>query len=327
MPKKRNLTTLELDSLDKLSKNNEIVIKPADKGSAIVILNKCDYIYEANQQLSNRQFYSPVNHDLSHDHTTEINSFLTQMHTKSEISDKCLKYLCEQHTKPGRFYLLPKIHKNKLPPPGRPIISAIGSPTEKISQFVDFFLQPMLPKMKSYVKDTGHFLHLIDKVGPLPDNIIIGTLDVTSLYTNVPLNGAKEAVQNTLSEERNPDSNPSNQSLIELLEMIFSMNNFTFSDGEILHHYTQNNGVSMGSKSAPSVACLFMGDFERKYVYTYRYQPLLWLRYVDDIFYAWQYGEDNLTDFITYLNSRERSIQLTGGYSPQSENSWTQLST
>ena len=242
---------------------------------------------------------------------------IPQMHTKSEISDKCLKYLCEQHTKPGRFYLLPKIHKNKLPPPGRPIISAIGSPTEKISQFVDFFLQPMLPKMKSYVKDTGHFLYLLEKIGPLPDNIIIGTLDVTSLYTNVPLNGAKEAVQKILSDERNPDSNPSNQSLIKLLEMIFSMNNFTFSDSETLHHYIQINGVSMGSKSAPSVACLYMGEFERKYVYPYQYQPLIWLRYVDDIFYVWQHGENNLKDFITFLNNQEPTIQLTGGYSPK----------
>ena len=37
--------------------------------------------------------------------------------------------------------MLPKIHKNREHPPGRPIVSGNGCPTERISKFVDFFLQ------------------------------------------------------------------------------------------------------------------------------------------------------------------------------------------
>jgi hypothetical protein len=47
-----------------------------------------------------------------------------------------MEYLTPEDPKPGRFYLLPKIHKENNP--GRPIVSANGHPTEKISEFIDF---------------------------------------------------------------------------------------------------------------------------------------------------------------------------------------------
>ena len=45
------------------------------------------------------------------------------------------KYLVQTNVKPGRFYILPKIHKTGNP--GRPIVSSNSHPTERISQFVD----------------------------------------------------------------------------------------------------------------------------------------------------------------------------------------------
>lgn len=56
------------------------------------------------------------------------------------------------------MYILPKIHKKFTDvPPGRPIISAIGSMTEKISAFVDHHLQPLVISLPSYVKDSMEF--------------------------------------------------------------------------------------------------------------------------------------------------------------------------
>ena len=56
----------------------------------------------------------------------------------------------------GRFYLLPKIHKAGNP--GRPVVSANGHPTEKISEFVDLHPQPHVQNLPSYLKDTTDFL-------------------------------------------------------------------------------------------------------------------------------------------------------------------------
>ena len=56
------------------------------------------------------------------------------------------------------MYLLPKIHKRLFDVPGRPVISNCGTPTEKVSEFLDHHLQPVMKEGRSYVKDTQDFL-------------------------------------------------------------------------------------------------------------------------------------------------------------------------
>ena len=81
------------------------------------------------------------------------------------------------------FYTLTKIHKPN--PVGRPIISGCDSQTERISSFVDYLLQPIAKVQESYLKDTTDFLNLIEKTKVVKDTMLV-SMDVTSLYTNIP---------------------------------------------------------------------------------------------------------------------------------------------
>ena len=67
--------------------------------------------------------------------------------------------------------------------PRRLIVSANGCPTEKISAFVDHFLNPLVKEMDSCVEDTSDFLRKIRDMGTISKNGVIGTMDVTSLYS------------------------------------------------------------------------------------------------------------------------------------------------
>ena len=67
----------------------------------------------------------------------------------------------------------------------------------------------------------------------------------------------------------------------------------------------------MGTKLAPSFANLFMGHFEDKFVYSYPLQPLIWKRFIDDIFFVWTYGQDELDKFVNYLNTCHDTIKFT----------------
>ena len=67
----------------------------------------------------------------------------------------------------------------------------------------------------------------------------------------------------------------------------------------------------MGTRVAPTLANLFMADFEERFVYTYHTQPKLWGRFIDDIFMIWDSGEAELMDFIKHLNSVHDSIKFT----------------
>ena len=59
------------------------------------------------------------------------------------------------------------------------------------------------------------------------------------------------------------------------------------------------------------VVCPSLNDFEETHVYTYRLQPLLWVRYIDDIFMLWQRGPTELTSFVQHLNSCHLIFKFT----------------
>ena len=49
--------TTERSALRDIQKRDDIIIKPADKGSAVVVMDKTTYIQEAERQLSDCRFY------------------------------------------------------------------------------------------------------------------------------------------------------------------------------------------------------------------------------------------------------------------------------
>ena len=214
------------------------------------------------------------------------------------------------------MYLLPKIHKNIIPPPGRPVISSNGSPTERISQFVDFFLQPYVSSSRSYIKDTNDFLLKLQELGKLPENSILFSLDVVSLYTNIPTEMGIKCIEDFLSDHRSPDAKPSNEMLIKLLEFILTCNDFEFNN----EYFLQMFGTAIGTKVAPSYANLVVATFEKLYVYKYEKQPMCWYRFIDDIFGIWTFGLESLKEFVDYLNKQVESLKFT------LEHSTTQLS-
>ena len=85
----------------------------------------------------------------------------------------------------GKMYLLPKIHKRIYNVAGCPVISNCGTPTEKMSKFLDHHLQPVTKGAKSYVKDINNFLEKLEELGKVPPNAMLVTANVVGLYPSI----------------------------------------------------------------------------------------------------------------------------------------------
>ena len=59
----------------------------------------------------------------------------------------------------------------------------------------------------------------------------------------------------------------------------------------------------MGTRKAPNFSDDFLAEFEDLFVYPYEDQPLLWVRFLDDIFCIWTAGRAKLDKFFNHLNS------------------------
>ncbi len=120
------------------------------------------YIAQGMKQLSDTNFYIPERTCMTKVTNIEVHKTVDAMRDNGSISDEVADYLKIDKPKTPSFYLLPKIHKNILPPPGRPILSANDSPTERFSAFVDHFLQPYVPSISSFIKDAKDFVRKIE---------------------------------------------------------------------------------------------------------------------------------------------------------------------
>jgi hypothetical protein len=287
--------------------DHRFVFKPADKGQALVCQNRIDYLREGFRQLSDTAFYQKQDVDLTEVFQRDISNFVEDMFQNGEIDETVKKYLLKDTGRTARLYFLPKIHKGVKPPPGRPVVAANGAPTEKISQFVDHFVNPFCPKIKSFVKDTTHFLQKLESVGQLPKGSFLVTMDVVALYPNIPHQGALHAVKQMLDKHRPGQVRPSNVTIVKLLEMVLTKNNFTFNG----KHFLQLIGTAIGTKSAPGVANHYLDWFERMFLYSYRKQPYLYVRYIDDCFLIWHHSIEELHEFVDYLNNRVPTIKFT----------------
>ena len=154
----QNLNFCEKHALKKLKQTEKIVVKKADKGSSIVILDENEYIRKVYDHLNDTTAYQ-IQKNMSNyvDAKKYINSFLEQILMSYHIDEQIFNYMKPpENPKLSQFYILPKIHKPHIP--GRPIVSSINSLTQNISKFLSLCIQPLVPKLKSYVKDTKHFL-------------------------------------------------------------------------------------------------------------------------------------------------------------------------
>ena len=134
---RNNLSKRERAALDRLSNNRDIVIKPADKGGATVILNAIDYVEEAKRQLDNEIYYKKIESDLTSEHEQLINQCIDTYKNNGELEEEIAKLLKPVKSRTPIFYMLPKIHK--VNNPGRPVVSSVNSHTEKLSAYVDEF--------------------------------------------------------------------------------------------------------------------------------------------------------------------------------------------
>lgn len=308
-----NISADEKTALDNLKNDQSIVIKAADKGSCVVVLDREAYIHEALRQLNNTKYYKKLEGPIYPKNIPPLTDIVHSLHRQGYIDTRQREYLLPDENKcRGRiFYLLPKIHKNKskwtLPermPEGRPIVSDCDSESYALSEYVDSFLQPLATRHPAYLKDTYHFVSLVrDK--RVHRNSLIVTMDVTGLYTNMNIDRMLSTVKAAF--EKYPNEKRPDAEIIQILDIILKGNDFTFLDA----HYLQVHGTAMGKKMAPSLANFYLVFLDEMARNGFRIKPDYYGRFLDDIFIIWPGTLAELEEYKAFLNSLIPDIEVT----------------
>ena len=177
----------------------------------------------------------------------------------------------------------------------------------------------LVKNLKSYVQDSPDLLRIIQKEnenGPQKKHTIPVTIDVCALYTSIPANGEDGGIvafENALNQRSGEEqSKMPTEFLLECLKAVLNGNIFLFNE----ELYIQKIGTAMGTKLAPTCACLFMGQFEQEFLEQKwkGTKPRLFRRYIDDIFFLWDSDQEELELFMNKINSHNEYIKFTANY-------------
>ena len=72
----------------------------------------------------------------------------------------------------------------------------------------------------------------------------------------------------------------------------------------------QVSGAAIGTKFAPSYACIFIDRVETEFLEKEPLKPWVCLRYIDDIVFVWTYWEDEFYKFLERLNSFHSNLKF-----------------
>lgn len=306
-----NITQEEVEAIQELKENKHIIIKPADKGSAVVIQSRKQYMKEVYRQLNDKIYYKKLEEPIYLKTIPIIHEIIDKLYKDKFINNKQRKYLKgEDEPRARKFYTLPKIHKDPTKwswpyetPAGRPIVSDCSSETYQTAQFIEYYLNPLSIKHPSYVKDTYHFIQIVKQI-KIPLNCMFFTFDIESLYTNIDITAGLQAVEKIFSKY--PDKKRPDRAILQLLEINLRRNDFEFNE----EFFLQIKGTAMGKRFAPSYANIFMADWEEGALTKCPRKPIKFLRYLDDIWGIWDGTWEEFQEFVSILNAYDSSIKL-----------------
>ncbi|KAA3680386.1 uncharacterized protein DEA37_0014864 [Paragonimus westermani] len=295
------ITKQHLQSLRELKSKNVVILKP-DKGSGAVILDKDVYVQKMlsilDDQTKFRRIERVDNIGEIEDRIGRHLQLLLQLRIIDEVTYKSLK---PRGSSTPQLYGLPKTHKSGMPL--RPILAMTNSPYHKLARWLVTILTPVKQKFQKYsIKDSFELISDLDRINLA--NELMCSIDVQSLFTNVPLHETIDYICELV--EMSHTSLPLPTDILKETLLLCTENvSFRFLE----QSYRQIDGVAMGSPLGPIIADFFMLKIEQQLA-TEIENLSYYKRYVDDtlIFSRSKQMIDNL---VQRLNSCHPNLKVT----------------
>lgn len=329
-----NKHTKVLTSLKTKFLKNNLMITKADKGNALIILNRTDYSELVLNHLKDTNHYEKVIKCKEKDIIDKIKSNFCGF--ENVFTENEIKFLTKPECPPSSMYILPKIHKckeiinnilnaqseyihiefNKLNLESRPIISSKKSVTSNLSFFLHTILQQFLPFVKTYIKDSFELKSFINQKLASSVTFFV-SIDIKSLYTNINNESGLEAINYFLTKYYSQVSlNKYPKVIILNLLKLLLYNNYFYYQKKC---YRQINGCAMGSICSPVYAILVLGFFEINLfnMCSNKFGILKtnkifnhFRRYIDDLVLLWPLNKEEFVIFIELLKSAYTNLQI-----------------
>ena len=146
---KSNIPREERKGLVELKKEKDKVVLTADKGVAMVVMDRQEYIQKAEELLS-QLAYRTIPRDPTNKIKAQLITKLRRIKRETILDEGTFKAMYPTGCIPPKIYGLSKIHKTGNPL--RPIVSSRGSVTYGIAKVISKVLKPLVGKSPTTYK-------------------------------------------------------------------------------------------------------------------------------------------------------------------------------
>ena len=297
-----NLSREEQRALTTLLKDTNIVIRPADKDSGVVVIDSKAYIQKLKEEVTGNKTYEETDGQGLARAEKMVKTMTRKMLKEGLISKDMKEYLVPKHPGSGKLRGNPKLHKQGNP--YRTIVNGIGTVTERMAEISERELNDYVESTPSYIRDTTDFLNRLTEIpSPLPESVILFCFDVVKLYPSIPRTEGIAACKEALDARCNPDI--PTKAVTNMIETVDN-NVFQFNNKE----YLQKEGVAIGSKLGRNFACTYMRKWDEELMRSDK-KPLFYKRFIDDGFGLWEHGMEELVRFKEHVNRIHPNIQTS----------------
>ncbi|MEL6606432.1 MAG: reverse transcriptase domain-containing protein, partial [Cyanobacteria bacterium J06614_10] len=262
----------QIEAAKRLRNMGNITVRKADKAAMLVLIPTDEYLQKIDSILADESKFKKISRDPTLTTTRKANKIIEAIN--AVVGNAKLPKIVGDY-RPGYLYGNVKTHKRGNPL--RPIISQIPTPTYNLAKKLNGILSPHIPKENCF-ESSRNFL---DAINSAPEGGVISSLDVESLFTNVPVERTINYIcEHIYRSDDHPLLDIPEAHLRTLLKICTQESAFRCPRGNL---YLQVDGVAMGSPLGVLFANFFMGSVEKE-VFDEVDRPLVYGRYVDDIF-------------------------------------------
>ena len=202
---KDNLTEAERKALDDLKKNEDITIVNADKGNAVVVFDKSEYVRKDKIPFTGDD-YREVKGKTRAQVISQRKKAMATMRREIGIDGrkKEYRYLINSGCSLAEGYGQPKVHKEGMPMRG--VVSQTKDPGYKIDKAIAKMLDKYDVRAKSYVQNGEQICRELAKVKSKGEGSVracLVKLDVEKMYPMTPRKKAMELAVEMMERDKN----------------------------------------------------------------------------------------------------------------------------
>ena len=254
----------------------------ADKSDTLIIMDKEAYRDRILKEHLHTATYEKAPAEANSKVFRELNKLCAKYNEILTKGEK--RFIINDEWNTAYFYGLPKIHKSKeiidkinesntacitLEIPSslkmRPICGGPRAVTQGVSRLLHEILSPLVPNLKSHIKDEWDFVRRFPKKIDFDAKLL--SCDIVSLYSSIPIELGLEALEYWIEKLRHVIPQRFTKTFILEMAKFVLENNYCEFDSQM---YRQIVGTAMGTIFAPPYACLVIGFLEETILYRVR---------------------------------------------------------